>query len=31
WPVPNQPGGHLEFFLENLLQKPATTQEGSRE
>ncbi len=20
WPIPNQPGGHLEFFIENLLQ-----------
>ena len=20
WPIPNQPGGHLQFFLENLLQ-----------
>ncbi|MGL6014856.1 MAG: MinD/ParA family ATP-binding protein, partial [Selenomonadaceae bacterium] len=31
WPIPNQPGGHLEFFLENLLQKPVIAQEGSRE
>ena len=31
WPIPNQPGGHLEFFLENLLQKPVITQEDSRE
>lgn len=22
WPIPNQPGGHLEFFIENLLQRP---------
>ncbi|TNI65116.1 cobyrinic acid a,c-diamide synthase, partial [Aeromonas salmonicida] len=31
WPVPSQPGGHLEFFLESLLQNPATMKEGSRE
>ena len=31
WPIPNQPGGHLEFFLENLLQRPVIAQEGSRE
>ena len=31
WPIPNQPGGHLEFFLENLLQKPVIAQEDSRE
>jgi flagellar biosynthesis protein FlhG len=21
WPIPNQPGGHLEFFLEQLVTK----------
>ena len=31
WPIPNQPVGHLEFFLENLLQKPVIAQEDSRE
>lgn len=34
WPIPKQPGGHLEFFLEHLLHKPITeqtAQEGSRE
>lgn len=25
WPVPNQPGGHMEFFIESLLQKPSVT------
>jgi flagellar biosynthesis protein FlhG len=23
WPIPNQPGGHLEFFLEQLVTKKA--------
>ena len=23
WPIPNQPGGHLEFFLEQLVTKNA--------
>ncbi len=28
---PEPAGGHLEFFLENLLQKPVIAQEDSRE
>ncbi|MBD3585317.1 MinD/ParA family protein [Salinimonas sp. HHU 13199] len=24
WPVPNQPGGHLEFFIEQLISQKAT-------
>lgn len=23
WPIPQQPGGHLEFFIESLLNKPS--------
>lgn len=31
WPTPNQPGGHLEFFIETLLQKQPVMQEEIRE
>lgn len=31
WPTPNQPGGHLEFFIETLLQKQPVMQEETRE
>ena len=31
WPTPHQPGGHLEFFIETLLHKPALVQESIRE
>ena len=27
WPTPHQPGGHLEFFIETLLQKPSLVQD----
>ncbi|WP_108649744.1 MinD/ParA family protein [Dongshaea marina] len=27
WPVPSQPGGHLEFFIESLLNKPQEIKE----
>lgn len=28
WPIPNQPGGHLEFFLEQLLTRKAVGDNG---
>lgn len=28
WPIPNQPGGHLEFFLEQLVTKKTTSDNG---
>jgi flagellar biosynthesis protein FlhG len=28
WPIPNQPGGHLEFFLEQLVTKKAVGENG---
>ena len=28
WPIPNQPGGHLEFFLEQLVTKKAVGDNG---
>lgn len=28
WPIPNQPGGHLEFFLEQLVNKPAVSDQA---
>ncbi|MDM7860110.1 MinD/ParA family protein [Alteromonas sp. ASW11-36] len=28
WPIPNQPGGHLEFFLEQLLTRKAVGESG---
>ncbi|MDN5370609.1 MAG: flagellar biosynthesis protein FlhG, partial [Shewanella sp.] len=31
WPVPQQPGGHLEFFVERLVQKPEYQEEGASE
>ncbi len=31
WPTPNLPGGHLEFFIESLLQKQAVVQDSIRE
>lgn len=31
WPVPNQPGGHLEFFIEKLLDGSAASREKIRE
>ncbi|MGS2720443.1 MinD/ParA family ATP-binding protein [Paraglaciecola aestuariivivens] len=27
WPIPNQPGGHLEFFLEQLVSKKAVGED----
>lgn len=27
WPTPHQPGGHLEFFIESLLNKPQPAQD----
>ncbi|GAA5213951.1 MinD/ParA family protein [Corallincola platygyrae] len=27
WPIPSQPTGHLEFFIEQLLQNPETIEE----
>ncbi|MDF0532991.1 MinD/ParA family protein [Shewanella sp. A32] len=31
WPIPQQPGGHLEFFVERLVQKPEYQEEGTSE
>lgn len=31
WPTPHQPGGHLEFFIETLLQKTPSDQEITSE
>ncbi|MCY7294417.1 MinD/ParA family protein [Alteromonas sp. a30] len=28
WPIPNQPGGHLEFFLEQLVNKQAISDQA---
>ena len=28
WPIPNQPGGHLEFFLEQLVNKQAVSDQA---
>ena len=31
WPVPQQPGGHLEFFVERLVQRPDFQEEKTSE
>ncbi len=31
WPIPNQPGGHLEFFIEKLINNPETVREDISE
>lgn len=28
WPIPSQPGGHLEFFLEQLVRQKSQTMQG---
>ncbi|GLP94958.1 MinD/ParA family protein [Paraferrimonas sedimenticola] len=29
WPIPQQPGGHLEFFVERLVREPRATEESN--
>jgi flagellar biosynthesis protein FlhG len=29
WPIPQQPGGHLEFFLEQLVDQQARQVQGN--
>jgi len=31
WPIPNQPGGHLEFFIEQLIDNRFKDEEGNSE
>ncbi|NRD73359.1 MinD/ParA family protein [Shewanella sp. VB17] len=31
WPIPQQPGGHLEFFVERLVQKPEYQEDRASE
>ncbi len=31
WPIPQQPGGHLEFFVERLVQRTEYQEEGASE
>lgn len=31
WPIPQQPGGHLEFFIERLVKRPEQEEESASE